>query len=124
MDYSDSIEISVPSQVAFAAIADLPAMGRRSPENTGGEWLNASGPAPGARFRGDEHPRWFDLGDVRAGDGVRPSDQFRLRSDVPGVSGVEVGVRSRADRRGVPGHREVEGPPQLLPSPFERRRRV
>lgn len=53
MDYSDSIEILVEPRVAFAAVADLPAMGRRSPENTGGEWLNAaSGPGPGARFRG------------------------------------------------------------------------
>jgi hypothetical protein len=52
MDYSDAIDIAVAPQVAFSAIADLPAMGRRSPENTGGEWLNASGPGLGARFRG------------------------------------------------------------------------
>jgi hypothetical protein len=53
MDYSDSIEIAVSPDVAFAAIADLPSMGRRSPENTGGEWLNgATGPALGAKFSG------------------------------------------------------------------------
>jgi hypothetical protein len=52
MDYSDSIEISVSAHVAFAAIADLPAMGHRSPENTGGQWLNTSGPGAGAKFRG------------------------------------------------------------------------
>ena len=52
MDYSDSIEISVSSQVAFVAISDLPAMGRRSPENTGGQWMNATGPGAGAKFRG------------------------------------------------------------------------
>jgi hypothetical protein len=52
MDYSDAIDITVAPSAAFAAIADLPSMGRRSPENTGGEWLNASGPALGARFRG------------------------------------------------------------------------
>ena len=53
MDYSDSIEIAVAPEVAFAAIADLTAMGRRSPENTGGEWLApARGPALGAKFKG------------------------------------------------------------------------
>ncbi len=52
-DYSDSVEIAVAPAVAFAALSDLAAMGRRSPENTGGEWLaNASGPAVGAKFRG------------------------------------------------------------------------
>ena len=53
MDYSDSIEIAVAPEVAFAAIADLSRMGQRSPENTGGEWLApASGPALGAKFKG------------------------------------------------------------------------
>lgn len=53
MDYSDSIDIAVPSSVAFAAIADLPSMGRRSPENTGGAWIApATGPRLGARFKG------------------------------------------------------------------------
>lgn len=53
MDHVDSIAIAVPMAVAFAAVADLPSMGRRSPENTGGQWLDgASGPAVGARFRG------------------------------------------------------------------------
>jgi hypothetical protein len=52
MDYSDAIDIVATPTAAFAAISDLPSMGRRSPENTGGEWLNASGPVLGARFRG------------------------------------------------------------------------
>ncbi len=53
MNHTGSIDIAVAAPVAFAALADLPAMGRRSPENTGGVWLGgASGPAPGARFRG------------------------------------------------------------------------
>jgi hypothetical protein len=51
--HSDSIEIGVAPEVAFAALADLPAMGGRSPENTGGAWLGgATGPGPGVRFRG------------------------------------------------------------------------
>ena len=53
MDHTDSIAIAVAPAVAFAAIADLSTMGRRSPENTGGAWLDdAPGAALGARFRG------------------------------------------------------------------------
>jgi hypothetical protein len=51
--HSDAIDIAAPASVAFSALADLPSMGRRSPENTGGVWLGgASGPSLGARFRG------------------------------------------------------------------------
>ncbi|MFI5036338.1 MAG: SRPBCC family protein [Acidimicrobiales bacterium] len=53
MKHADSIDIAVRPAVAFAALADLPAMGRRSPENTGGVWLGgATGASRGARFRG------------------------------------------------------------------------
>ena len=51
MDHSDSIEIAVAPERAFAAVSDLASMGRRSPENTGGQWLGG-GPALGAKFRG------------------------------------------------------------------------
>ena len=51
VDHSDSVEIAVAPERAFTAIADLTSMGRRSPENTGGEWLDG-GPALGAKFRG------------------------------------------------------------------------
>jgi Polyketide cyclase / dehydrase and lipid transport len=53
MKHSDSIDIAAPAEQVFAAISDLPAMERRSPENTGGVWLGgATGPSLGARFRG------------------------------------------------------------------------
>lgn len=53
MKHSDSIDIAVAPDVAFAALADLADMGRRSPENTGGVWLGgATGPGVGVRFRG------------------------------------------------------------------------
>lgn len=54
MDYSDSIDIAVAPATAFAAVTDLCAMGRFSPENTGGEWVDgAKGPALGASFKGN-----------------------------------------------------------------------
>jgi hypothetical protein len=36
----------------YAAVSDLPRMGRWSPENRGGEWIDASGAEVGAMFRG------------------------------------------------------------------------
>ncbi|MGH9020477.1 MAG: SRPBCC family protein [Acidimicrobiales bacterium] len=53
MDHADTIDIAAAPVAAFAALSDLASMGRRSPENTGGQWLNGDGPALGARFRGD-----------------------------------------------------------------------
>ena len=51
-EFAESIDVAVAPAVAFSALSDLAAMGRWSPENTGGHWLSASGPARGARFRG------------------------------------------------------------------------
>jgi hypothetical protein len=52
-ELSQSIEINASPDEVFRTITDLPAMGRLSPENTGGQWLNgAQGPAVGARFKG------------------------------------------------------------------------
>ena len=52
MDYSDSIDIATAPATAFTLLADLPGMGRLSPENTGGVWVGTTGPRLGARFRG------------------------------------------------------------------------
>jgi Polyketide cyclase / dehydrase and lipid transport len=52
-EHADSIEIAAAPERAFAALSDLAAMGARSPENTGGAWMDgATGPGLGARFRG------------------------------------------------------------------------
>lgn len=53
MDYIDTIDIAASPETVFAVICNLPAMGKLSPENTGGEWLGgATGPKVGARFKG------------------------------------------------------------------------
>jgi hypothetical protein len=52
-ELSQSIEINASPDEVFRTVTDLPAMGRLSPENTGGEWLSgATGPAVGAKFKG------------------------------------------------------------------------
>jgi hypothetical protein len=62
--------------VLWDLVADLPAMGRWSPENQGGDWIRgAEGPVVGARFKGANahgRHRWNTLSTVAVAD--RPSE--------------------------------------------------
>ncbi|WP_067520641.1 SRPBCC family protein [Alloactinosynnema sp. L-07] len=49
---SRSKTIAVGADVVWGLVSDLPNMGRFSPENVGGHWVDGTGPAVGARFRG------------------------------------------------------------------------
>jgi uncharacterized protein YndB with AHSA1/START domain len=52
-DVTVSKEVNAPPETVWGMIADLPRMGEWSPETEGGEWIGgATGPAPGAKFRG------------------------------------------------------------------------
>ncbi len=59
---SVTTHVEASPQVVYDLVSDLPRMGEWSPENTGGRWLgDATGPAPGVRFRGtnkDGVRRW------------------------------------------------------------------
>jgi uncharacterized protein YndB with AHSA1/START domain len=47
-------DIAAPAATVWALVSDLPRMGQWSPENRGGQWVKgATGPVPGARFKGD-----------------------------------------------------------------------
>jgi len=68
MSYSDSIDIETTPEKVFAMIADLPAMGRLSPENDGGVWLNGAGPSLGSKFKGDNSragDKWSTVAKVK-----------------------------------------------------------
>jgi hypothetical protein len=53
MQISRRIEVRATAEAAYDLVSDLPGMGALSPENAGGRWVGgATGPAPGARFRG------------------------------------------------------------------------
>ena len=75
MEYSDSIDIAAPPEVAFSLLSDLAGMGRFSPENTGGDWIGgASGPRVGARFRGTnsrDDDSWWTVAKVTRCDPPR-----------------------------------------------------
>lgn len=50
-----SIHIAADPLAVWSLLSDLPRMGRFSPENAGGHWVDGAGPAAGARFRGTNH---------------------------------------------------------------------
>lgn len=55
-DVTVSRDVNAPPETVWEMIADLPRMGEWSPESDGGTWIGgATGPVPGAKFRGDNH---------------------------------------------------------------------
>jgi hypothetical protein len=67
-----SIDIDAAPQTVYELVADLPAMGRWSPECYRCDWLDgATAAAPGVRFRGRNRiglRRWSTLGTVVVAD--------------------------------------------------------
>ena len=59
---SASVEISRDPAVVFSAIADVTRMGEWSPECVAGRWVgDATGPAVGAKFEGDNRVALFGV---------------------------------------------------------------
>jgi uncharacterized protein YndB with AHSA1/START domain len=67
-----SMRIEAPPERIYAIVTDIAAMGRLSPECTGGNWLDgATGPAVGARFKGRNRrglARWSTTNEVIEAD--------------------------------------------------------
>jgi hypothetical protein len=58
-DVSACVRIACPADSLYTLISDVTRVGEWSPENIGGRWVRgASGPAPGARFRGSNRRGW------------------------------------------------------------------
>jgi hypothetical protein len=71
MSYSDCVDIETTPDKAFSVITNLPSMGRLSPENDGGQWLGATGPRVGAKFKGDNSragDKWSTIATVKVYD--------------------------------------------------------
>jgi len=59
---SRSVFVAAEAAAIWPMISDLPRMGELSPENAGGHWVDGTGPALGARFRGTNQNgrlRWW-----------------------------------------------------------------
>jgi hypothetical protein len=51
--------VNAEATALYDLVANLPEMGKLSPENTGGKWVGgATGPTVGARFRGNNKAGW------------------------------------------------------------------
>lgn len=58
-DAQVSSPIAADARVLYGLVSDITQMGRWSPENTGGRWLDGgTAPTVGARFRGDNKHGW------------------------------------------------------------------
>lgn len=72
---SVTVRIAAPAERLYDIVTDIAAMGRLSPECTGGRWLGgATGPAVGARFRGTNRrgiARWSTTNEVVVADAGR-----------------------------------------------------
>jgi uncharacterized protein YndB with AHSA1/START domain len=110
-----SATIAATPEKLYDMVADLPGMGRWSPEAAGGEWLDGATEArPGARFKGKNEngrKRWQTVCTVIAAERGRevawesrafglPVALWRYRFAPDGAGGTEV-TESTEDRRGM-----------------------
>jgi uncharacterized protein YndB with AHSA1/START domain len=110
----ESVEIDAPAERVYEMVADLPGMGRWSPENQGGRWLGgATEASPGARFKGRNRNgwrRWSTKVTIVAADPGRelgwevrslrlPVSEWRYRFEPTARGGTRV-VEITEDRRG------------------------
>jgi uncharacterized protein YndB with AHSA1/START domain len=89
---SVSREIGAPADTVWAMVSDVTRMGEWSPENLGGAWLDgATGPQPGARFRGTNQRgkrRWKSVATVVESE---PGRRFSFRVAAGGFKVAEWG---------------------------------
>ena len=85
-------DIAAPADRVWAMVSDLTRMGEWSPENEGARWLGgASGPKPGAKFRGTNRigkRKWTTLGTVVD---VEPARKFSFRISAMGIKVADWG---------------------------------
>ena len=83
-------EIAAPAEQVWAMVSDVTRMGEWSPENVGGTWLGgATGPKPGAKFRGTNRSgkkKWNTVGAVVDAD---PGRRFSFRVTAAGLKVAE-----------------------------------
>jgi uncharacterized protein YndB with AHSA1/START domain len=85
-EVSVSREIAAPPDTVWAMVSDVTRMGEWSPENEGATWLKgATGPRPGARFRGrnrNGRKKWDTVAEVVE---VEPGRRFSFAVSAVGL---------------------------------------
>src|SRR5207249_11848788 len=76
------IYIAAPPEKVWGLVTDLPRMGEWSPENKGGQWVDAPGPVVGAHFRGRQQHQAV---------GEWETDSVVIQADAPRVFAWAVG---------------------------------
>jgi uncharacterized protein YndB with AHSA1/START domain len=83
-------EIAAPAERVWAMVSDVTRMGEWSPENVGGTWLgDATGPQPGATFRGTnriDKRKWKTVATVIDAE---PGRRFSFRVATMGLKVAE-----------------------------------
>jgi hypothetical protein len=67
-----SIDIDAPLDTVYRLVADIPRMGRRSPECRRCVWISGDHAVPGARFKGTNRQhllRWSTICEIEVADG-------------------------------------------------------
>jgi Polyketide cyclase / dehydrase and lipid transport len=67
-----SIDIDAPPDTVYHLVADIPSMGRRSPECRRCVWISGDDSVPGAQFRGTNRQfllRWSTICEIEVADG-------------------------------------------------------
>jgi len=82
------VQIAVGPTVVYAAVADLPRMGEWSPENLGGEWIDSTGAAVGAQFRGRNRNAQGEFETIATIIEAEPSRSFAFCVAPPGEVGT------------------------------------
>jgi len=101
------VQIAVPVDVVYSAVADLPRMGEWSPENLGGEWITSIGAAVGCEVPRAQPERSRRVRDDRDRDRGRALAQLRVPGREPRSGRHDMAVRLRGSVRWNVGQREL-----------------
>lgn len=85
-DVEVSAEIKAPAERVWHMVSDVTRMGSWSPETTSCRWIKgASGPAPGARFRGSNRSGWRRWSTTCTVTDAAPGEVFAFDVDYSGI---------------------------------------
>ncbi len=79
---AETVHVDAPPEQVYALVSDVTRMGEWSPETHRCRWIDAEGPAPGARFKGYNRrgrARWSNTLVVASAE---PGREFSFRRDV------------------------------------------